>query len=333
MLMTSQVEVFVMSSSKKNEVLKALMETDEALSGERLARRLSVSRNTVWKVIQQLRDEGYAINAVTNRGYWLEAQPNLIAEPEIARWTRTETIGRRMEIHPVLDSTNSQARKRASEGAPHGYLVCADSQTGGRGRFGRPFFSPEHTGIYISYVLRPTLPAERAVMITSMAAVAVARAIEALADVDVKIKWVNDLYINARKVCGILCEASVNFETGQLECAVLGIGVNVAKMVFPPELANIATSLENECGERVSRNRLIAEISNQIEALYGQLETAEFMAESRERSNVIGREVTVLRGEERYAAHVLDIDPQGRLVLQTEKGIEKLGAGEISLKL
>ena len=319
--------------STKNDVLGALMGETEAISGERLARRLGLSRNAVWKAIEQLRSEGYDIQAATNRGYRLASHPNRISEPEIARWLEGGEIGRQMEVHGELDSTNTRAKLLAAQGAPHGYLVCADSQVSGRGRLGRSFFSPAHSGVYITYVLRPKLAAERAVMITSMAAVAVARAIEKLADVDVKIKWVNDLYINDRKACGILCEASMDFETAQLEYVVLGIGVNVAKTTFPPELKDIATSIENECGEAVSRSRLIAEISNQLNALYGQLESGEFMRESRARSNVIDRDVTVIRGDERYRAHVVDIDGQGRLVVRMPQGISRLGAGEISLKL
>ena len=318
--------------STKNDVLQALMQQETAISGERLARRLGISRNSVWKAIEQLRQEGYVVEAVTNRGYRLVSVPNRISQPEIVRWLKAGTIGARMEIHKTLDSTNTRAKAVAATGAPHGYLVIAESQVSGRGRFGRPFFSPEHSGVYITYVLRPKMLAEQAVMITSMAAVAVARAIETVADVEVKIKWVNDLYINARKVCGILCEASMDFESGQLEYAVLGIGINVTAMSFPAELADIATSIENECGRSVSRSRLIAEISNQLEALYNQLETREFMKESRERSNVIGREVVVLRGDERFAAKVLDIDESGRLVIQTAEGVSRVGSGEISLK-
>lgn len=319
--------------STKNEVLRALIDSEGNISGERLARRLGVSRNTVWKAIVQLRSEGYEVEAVTNRGYRLVGLPNRISEPEIMKWTTAATIGRRLEVHGQLDSTNIRAKLLAGQGAPHGYLVCADSQVSGRGRYGRTFFSPEHSGVYITYVLRPSLPAERAVMITSLAAVAVARAIEKLCDVDVKIKWVNDLYINDRKVCGILCEASLNFESGTLEYVVLGIGVNVARMTFPEELKDIATSIENECGQPVSRSRLIAEISNALDTLYGQLETGEFMQESRRRSNVIGRDVTVIRGEDRYPAHVMDIDDQGRLVIRTESGVSRVGSGEISIKL
>jgi len=319
--------------STKNDVLRTLMEAEGSISGERLARRLGVSRNSVWKAIGQLRQEGYAIEAATNRGYRLSAVPNRISQPEIERYLTAKIIGARMELHSLLDSTNTRAKALAATGAPHGYLVIAESQSGGKGRMGRSFFSPEHSGVYITYVLRPKMLAERAVMITSLAAVAVARAIEALADVDVKIKWVNDLYINGRKVCGILCEASVDFESGGLEYAVLGIGINVTKMAFPEELKDIATSIENECGKPVSRSRLIAEISNQLEALWGQLETGGFMAESRARSNVIGRDVLVIRGDERFEAKALDIDEAGRLVIRAGDTVSRLGSGEISLKL
>ena len=319
--------------STKNDVLRTLMEAEGSISGERLARRLGVSRNSVWKAIEQLRQEGYTIEAATNRGYRLSAAPNRISQPEIERWLTSRTIGARMELHNLLDSTNTRAKALAATGAPHGYLVIAESQSGGKGRMGRSFFSPEHSGVYITYVLRPKMLAERAVMITSLAAVAVARAIEALADVDVKIKWVNDLYINGRKVCGILCEASIDFESGGLEYAGLGIGINVTKMAFPEELKDIATSIENECSAPVSRSRLIAEISNQLEALWDQLQTGEFMAENRARSNVIGRDVLVIRGDERFMARALDIDEAGRLVIRAGDTVSRVGSGEISLKL
>ena len=125
----------------------------------------------------------------------------------------------------------------------------------------------------------------------------------------------------------------MDFESAQLEYAVLGIGINVGSMCFPDELKDIATSIENECGHPVSRSRLIAEISNQLEELYGQLETGEFMAESRARSNVIGREVLVLRGEERFKAKAVDIDERGRLVIKTDAGLRRVESGEVSLKL
>ena len=318
----------------RDAVLQALQESASPLSGEQLARQLGISRSAVWKAVRALQKDGCRVEASTRTGYRLAEAPDILSEAEIRRWLTCADIGTRIELHAELDSTNIRAKQLAAQGAPHGTLVAADSQTAGRGRFSRRFYSPPRTGIYVSFILRPALPAERAVMITSLAAVAAARAIETLADVDVGIKWVNDLYIRGRKCCGILCEASMDFESGGLEYVVVGIGINVGRMRFPDELASIATSVENECGVPVSRGRLIAEIANQISALYADLPSGAFMDESRRRSVVIGREVTVLGGAEPYTAKAVDIDDQGRLIVELPGGqTQILNSGEISIRL
>ena len=319
--------------STKEQVLYTLLEENKAVSGEKLARRLGVSRTAVWKAISQLRREGYRISACTNRGYCLAEGSDVITESEIRKWLRTEYMGKTMEIHPCLDSTNLRARNAAVEGVPEGTLIVADSQTGGRGRFGRTFYSPGRTGVYLSLVLRPQVHAGIAARITSLAAVAAARAIDAVAGTRVRIKWVNDLYLHDRKIGGILCEASVEVESRHLEAMILGIGINVAPMEFPKDLKTIASSIGNECETAVTRSRLIAEICNQMEALYPQLSTGEFLAENRARSNVIGREVTVCRGSERYLATAVDIDGEGHLIVSTPEGTRVLDSGEITLKL
>lgn len=319
--------------SIKDKVLETLLRADKAVSGEHLAKSLGISRNGVWKNIEQLRREGYEIEALPRRGYSMKTLPDRLSENEIFSWLTAESIGREMEIHDTLDSTNTRAKYLASHGAPHGYMVAANAQTAGRGRFGRNFFSPGYSGVYMSLILRPDLPVERAVMITSMTAVAVARAIERLADVDVKIKWVNDLYINDRKVCGILSEASIDFESNQLEYAVVGIGVNVGKIQFPDELKDIATSIGNEWKGCISRNQLIAEICNEMEKKYLHMDTTDFMQENKSRSNVIGREILVLRGSEQFKAIAEDIDEQGHLVIRSEQGVQRVNSGEISLKI
>ncbi len=317
----------------KDAVLQALRETISPLSGEQLALRLGITRSAVWKAIRALQKDGCRIEASTRTGYVLAESPDILSESEIRRFLTQEEIGRRIEVHPELDSTNIRAKQLAAQGAPHGTLVVADSQTSGRGRFSRRFYSPPRSGIYLSIILRPALPAERAVMITSLSAVAAARAIESQADVDVGIKWVNDLYINGKKCCGILCEASMDFESGGLEYVVAGIGINTARMQFPEELKDIATSVENECGTPVSRSRLIAEIANQVSALYADLSAGSFMAENRRRSVVIGREITVLSAAEPYAAKAEDIDNQGRLIVRLADGrTEVLNSGEISIR-
>ena len=319
----------------KDDVLRRLMESGDTLSGSKLSQSLGVSRSAVWKAIEQLRAEGYQIEAATNRGYRLSAGPEVLTQVEIGRWLRPGPIGAAIEIHDELDSTNIRAKELAMKDAPHGTAVLARQQSGGRGRFGRKFFSPEGSGVYISFVLRPELPADRAVMLTSLCAVAVARAAERVAEgaVEASIKWVNDVYIGSRKICGILCEAGLDFESGQMQYVVAGIGVNVGPMDFPPELRDVATSISNECGHPIERSRFCAELINEMNALYPQLESGAFMAENRARSNVIGREIYVLRGDERYHATAVDIDDGGSLVIRTPEGeTQTLRSGEISVR-
>ena len=315
------------------EKLLTMLTAGKDLSGEALARELGVSRNAVWKAMAQLREQGYGIEAVTNRGYRLVSSPERLSREEISRFLTTKAVGRTMEIHDTLDSTNIRAKTLAAEGAPHGLAVIADAQSRGRGRLGRSFFSPGRAGIYLSYVLRPACNPGQAALITSLTAVAVAEAIERVADADVKIKWVNDLYLGGKKICGILCEAGMGMEAGQLDYVVAGIGVNTGETAFPRELEQIATSIANETGRTPDRNRLIAEISNRLEERFGQLETGEFLEESRRRSNVIGQQVTVLEGGRQYPAMAEGIDGQGRLLIRTEEGTACLGFGEVSLRL
>ena len=141
--------------STRNDVLAVLTQADAPVSGEWLARKLGISRNSVWKAIGQLRQEGYTIEAATNRGYRLTDAPDRIAVAEIRRWLGDGEIGSRMELHRTLDSTNTRAKAIAATGAPHGYLLIAESQTGGKGRMGRAFFSPEHSGVYRLRSIRP----------------------------------------------------------------------------------------------------------------------------------------------------------------------------------
>ena len=255
-----------------------------------------------------------------------------LSEAEIRRWLTAKGLGRKLELHDLIDSTNNRAKILAAAGAPHGTTVIADAQTGGKGRLGRSFFSPEQAGIYMTVILRPDCAPEKANLLTSLAAVAAARAVEKVSGADVKIKWVNDLYLNGKKICGILTEAGMEQGTGRLAYAVVGIGINAGKMDFPPELRNIATSVANETGIPPDRNRLIAEVLNELEALYGDPDPGAFLAESRWRSNVIGRTVTVVEGEKQYSARAVDIDGQGRLIVETEEGRTCLNSGEVSLR-
>lgn len=326
--------------SLKNALLEALLGSqDEDLSGSVLAARLGVSRAAVWKAVDQLREEGYAIEAGTNRGYRLLSDNDRLSEPAIRRLRQGRTLGETIRIYPALSSTNDTAKELAANGAAAGTVVIADSQSAGKGRRGRAFFSPPGSGLYLSVILRPRLTGERAALITSLAAAAAAKAIEQAASLPkgmVGIKWVNDLYIGSRKLCGILTEASLDLESGLLDYAVLGIGINTAPLTFPEELRDIATSVSNETGRPVSRSALAAALLDELERELPGIEAPPpypFLEENRRRSVVIGREVLVTQGADTFKAKALGIDEEGGLLVETSEGVRALHSGEVSVHL
>lgn len=253
----------------------------------------------------------------------------MLCEDRIAAGLRTARFGRALTVVAETASTNTDLRRLAEAGAPEGTTLVAARQTGGRGRRGRSFHSPEG-GLYLSTLLRPAAGTDMG-LLTSCAAVAAARAIESLCPLSVGIKWVNDLYLHGRKVCGILAEAGFT-AVGTLDYAVLGFGINVALAALPPELASIATTLGNE-GAAVEREALAAALLNEWERAYATLPTGDFLAESRRRSVVLGRSVQVTRGDESFSAMAEAITDAGHLMVRTADGLTELLSGEVSLRL
>ena len=187
----------------------------------------------------------------------------------------------------------------------------------------------------MSILLCPDISLERAVLITSMAAVAVARAVERVSGVEAKIKWVNDIFLHNKKVCGILTEAGINAEKGSLEYAVLGIGVNVGRMEFPEELKKIATSVSNECGKEVSKEVLINEILLELETWYPTLADGSFLEESKKRSVLLGKEILVIDETVSgggYSAKAVDINEFGNLIIERNGKKMVLNSGEVSIR-
>ena len=234
-------------------------------------------------------------------------------------------------------STNSDLKARAQAGAPEGEILIARTQTAGRGRLGRTFFSPDATGIYCSILLRPRMAAEDALYLTTAAAVAIAQAVFEVCHKDLGIKWVNDLFFGERKVCGILTEGAAASDGATLSYAVLGFGLNLCapREGFPSELASVATALygaQEVCPDGVA-SRLCARIIERFFALYDALPDTSFLDEYRRRSTVLGKEVRCERGEEGFFATVLDIDDRANLRLRLSDGGEcTVGSGEISLR-
>ncbi len=257
--------------------------------------------------------------------------PDIISESEIKKYLKTSVLGCDILVYDQLESTNKTAKELAVNGAKDGTLVVADSQTAGRGRLGRSFYSPAGSGIYMTLILKPRDDAKKALVITCATAVAVARAIENIFPLTAQIKWVNDIYVCGKKVCGILAEGGINADTGDLDYIALGIGINVSTESFPEDIRHIATSL-SECP--VNRSRIIAEVLNALEPLYLPLPDTSFMSEYRKKSLVLGKDVWVISGDSRYLAKVEDIDDCGHLLVLCENGDKKtVSTGEVSIRL
>ena len=317
----------------KERVLAVLEENKgKSVSGSEIARSVGMTRSAVWKAVKILREEGYSICAVTNKGYCLSEENDFLSEQAIVPNLRTEKLGRKIDVFKTIDSTNNFAKSLAQLGAEHGTTVISEVQTQGKGRMGKNFYSPLGMGIYMSVIIRPKLSVEHSLLITSCAAVAVAEAIEKVSGIDCKIKWVNDIYAGNKKLCGILTEASVDVEQGGLEYAVVGIGLNVQNVTFPKNVADIATSIKLETNENVSRSLLAAEILNCLEEKLSNITDKSFIDEYRRRSNIIGKRIEITQGEKTTHADCLGIDEYGRLLVKTDEGEEKaLSSGTIRL--
>ena len=320
----------------KEKLLSLLEERrGEYLSGEEIAQQLSVSRTAVWKAVKSLRSLGYGIDAVQNRGYCLDEHTDILSVQGIRRYLDKQWQYLSLEVLPCADSTNALLRRRAAEGAKEGCVILANQQTQGRGRLGREFYSPPDTGVYMSLLLRPQdLEPSQGVSITTMAAVAVCRAIEEVAGKQADIKWVNDVFLNGKKVSGILTEGSYHLETGKLDHVVLGTGINVYPPAggFPEELADIADSIfRNQVNE--GKNRLAASFLNHFLSIYHSGDRTCYAEEYRARSMVLGRAIRIFSPTGERRAYALDVDNNCRLVVRYEDGsVDALSSAEISIQ-
>lgn len=318
--------------STKYEILAVLEENrGKAVSGQQLADTLGISRTAVWKAVRALEEDGHMIKAKNNRGYCLDKESDRLSAEGIGLHLPSELRGRNIYVYDTVDSTNTQAKRLLLDGAPHGTVIAAEEQTAGRGRRGKNFYSPGRTGLYMSIILHPRANGIRDIqMITVAAAVAVCRAIEGLTPKKPQIKWVNDIYIDGRKVCGILTEAIGDFESGQTESVVIGIGVNVSTKEFPDLLTDFAGAL-NVPG--LSRCRLAAEIISGVDSVLGKLGDPSVIEDYRKRSFLLGKDISFERAGGEINASVLAINESGNLVVRDETGVvHVLNSGEVNLR-
>ena len=321
----------------KTKILRALEDSrGEYISGEELAESFGVSRAAVWKAVESLRKEGHRITAATNKGYMLEHASDILTARGISSHLKAGTKVSRVICLGEVDSTNNYAKKLAMNGEPHGTLVVANRQTAGRGRRGHSFESPAGTGLYMSLILRPDCDAGKFQMITAASAVAVCLAIEELLPGpetrgNIGIKWVNDVYMNGRKVCGILTEAVTGFESGEIESVITGIGVNVSTRKFSGDISQTAGAVfAGNDDTRFGRDELCARIADYVMAFAGNIGGPEIIRAYRERSILTGRDISYMNGGVKCYGHVEGVDDDGGLVVRNAEGeTETLRSGEV----
>ncbi len=308
----------------KNNILYELLNSSDYISGQYLAEKFGKSRAAVWKAIKALTAEGYDISAVTNKGYRLTENNDLISEHSIKSYLK-HTID--VIYYPSVDSTNNCCKRLLADGREGIFLVTADEQTAGRGRQGKSFYSPPLTGIYFSVVIRPHTSLHNAVTATTAAAVSVCRAIEKITDKNPKIKWVNDVYLDNKKICGILTEAITNFEDGTVDSVIVGIGINIKTTCFPDDVTT-AGNLNTD----ISRSRLIAAVTDELlEIAHSGYKS--FIDYYRSHSLVIGEKIKFIQNSKVTPALAVAIDETGGLEVELENGEHTvLRSGEISIR-
>lgn len=318
----------------RTELLMLLRETEGYVSGQELCERFGVSRTAIWKAVNQLKKEGYEIEAVQNKGYRLISVPDILSVNELQSRRKTSWVGKDIFYYGVTDSTNTQAKRLAEEGYGHGTLVVAEQQEAGRGRRGRNWQSPAKESIYMTLLLKPEINPNNASMLTLVTALAVSKAITKVTGRPAGIKWPNDIVMNGKKVCGILTEMSAQFD--YVNHIVIGIGINVHATEFPEELSCMATSLYLETKEHYHRAELIEAVWEAFEYYYDiylQTEDLRNLVKEYDAHLVnMHQIVRVLDPKEPFEGKAMGITPKGELMVDTWESRKLVSSGEVSVR-
>ncbi len=318
------------------------------ISGEKLAEKLGCSRNAVWKAVKNLEDEGYEVEGIKNKGYILKASADGLSSAYIEAKLKKAGVKLTLETYKSIDSTNSLLKRYAAEGKTGDMVAVSEEQTAGKGRRGRSFFSPKGSGLYMSFLLHPDVPMAEAVSLTTVAAVAEAKAIEKVTGFETGIKWVNDIWMRGKKVSGILTEAQSSVESGTLDYCVVGIGINLYEPQggFPEDIKDVAGAVYTENSGRGNlKNDLAAALIEEFMNFYKKFPNRTYLEDYRKRCFCIGKDVSVVTADhnareadpsvpDRIHAHVLGVDENCHLHVRYRDGAEGfLSSGEISIRL
>lgn len=321
----------------REAVLTALKERKgEWVSGEALSESLKVSRTAVWKQVKTLLAEGYEVESAPKKGYRISATADLLSPEEVCAGLTTKVFGRQDYFYyREIDSTNNRARVLASEGYPEGTVVVAETQTAGRGRRGRSWYSPAKQGIYVSVILRPVLPLKEISRVSLVTAVAVAATLESELNLQPRIKWPNDVLVDNKKIAGILSEAVTDMDG--VEYIVVGIGLNINNKIqdFPTDFRTPATSALAEHDHPDSRIQVLQGLLLHLESYYQQLLAGNFamtLDKARSLSMVIGQEIRLDTVNGFTVGKAIDIDASGFLLVLDQQGTtHTIMSGEISI--
>ncbi len=311
----------------KTKVLNILKSNNQYISGQLLADEFCVSRNAIWKAIKSLQNDGYNIDSVSNKGYRLLSLDDAIDLNVISRFFENLQENINIIYKSSVDSTNTDLKKLYYNSIPFNTLLIADEQSAGRGRFGRNFYSPSKTGVYFSLLIKPDLKFDNSSVFTSLTAVAVCDSIRMLTSKAPGIKWVNDIYINNKKVAGILTEASIDFETNSFDYLIIGIGINISTKNFPHDLAKKAGSLNSN----ISKSELIGCIISNFYKLYHRLPDTSFISDYKNYSIMINKDISYNINNVTYTGKVIDINDHGNLIVSGIDGISTLTSGEVTI--
>ena len=319
----------------KEEILKMLRETDGYISGQELCNKFGVSRTAIWKVMKQLKEAGYNIEAQQNRGYHIVSAPDVMDAAELKSIWKPKWVGCEILYFDSIDSTNTKAQELAEKGYPSGTLVVADKQVAGKGRRGRNWESPSGCGIFMTLMLKPDINPNNASMLTLVSALAVAKALADITGKDAKIKWPNDIVIDGRKVCGILTEMSAQFD--YINNIVIGIGINVNNSSFPEEISATASSLRLlSGGKKYRRAEIIEKRMEYFEKYYLIfLETEDLSALVNEYDDMLvnmKKQVKVLDPKEPFEGKAMGITKKGELIVDTWESRKLVSSGEVSVR-
>ena len=318
----------------QKKILDILLNADDFISGQEISEKLGVSRQAVWKSINALKEKGYEIQSVTNRGYRLVSSPNYLNESSLKSLLHNKIIGKNLIVLDSVNSTNDYLKKLGNEGCETGTVVAAREQTRGKGRLGRTWQSKKDDGIAFSVLLRPNVAPSEVSAITPLAGLAVCKAIREYTKLDCVIKWPNDIIIGRKKLVGILTEMSAEFDA--VEYVITGIGINVDHTSFPEEIAFKATSLLLETGRHIDKNEFLACVLEHLENEFvkNNLElTPTALSEYTDLCATVGRSVTFQRGTRRISGMAVGVSEHGELkVMMSDGTISLVNSGEVTVQ-